>query len=257
MRELLPLGGVNELKLPVFLTSWADKSSTLCMYTTTQLRIWSAPHLKTGCWYLDCPKSFCPPEEEDVKKSCSKADLKDAATAPDNAEEQDVEVEVDLTQLSEKEKQKRQRETKKAEKKAEVEAEKLRKQLEKEGRKGGRSGKSKAGEASTPPLVLPEASTGSMSQHPRKRDASFAQLSISRLQQCASPAFEDSKGGTLHLDELLLSTSLDAIMSYFVEHDTFPKEWLDMQAFLEKVFFVSCLSLIHDDIATVLKWVSF
>lgn len=45
MRELLPLGAVNELQLPVFLTSSTDKSSTLCMYTTTQLRIWFASHL--------------------------------------------------------------------------------------------------------------------------------------------------------------------------------------------------------------------
>jgi hypothetical protein len=87
MRELHPHGVVDEPQLPVFLTSWVDKSSALCMYTMTQSRIWSVPHLKASCWYLDCPKSFCPVKEEDVKKSYNKADSKGAATVLANAEE--------------------------------------------------------------------------------------------------------------------------------------------------------------------------
>jgi hypothetical protein len=251
MRELLPHGAVDEPQLPVFLTSWVDKSSALCMYTMTQSRIWSVPHLKTGCWYLDFPKSFCPVEEEDVKKSCNKADSKGAATMPVNAEEQDVEIEPNL--LPEKERLKRERETKKAELKAEKEAEKAKDKLEREAKKARRSGKSKAVASSIPMLVLPEASTGSMSQNPRKRDSSFTQLSVSRLQQCISPAFQDCTGGTLLLDELFLSTSLEATESYYVEHNAFPKEWLEMQAFLEKVFPVSCFPLLHDVTAKVLK----
>jgi hypothetical protein len=49
MRELHPHGVVDEPQLPVFLTSWVDKSSALCMYTMTQSRIWSISHLKAGC----------------------------------------------------------------------------------------------------------------------------------------------------------------------------------------------------------------
>ena len=78
---------MDEPQFPVFLTSWVDKSSTLCMYTITQFCIWSVPHLKAGCWYLECSKSFYPVEEEDVKKSCNKADLKDVATVSINVEE--------------------------------------------------------------------------------------------------------------------------------------------------------------------------
>jgi hypothetical protein len=181
MRELLPHGAVDEPQLPVFLTSWVDKSSALCMYTMTQSCIWSVPHLKTGCWYLDCLKSFCPVEEEDVKKSCNKADSKGAPTIPVNAEEQDVEIESNLNLLPKKERLKRERETKKAELKAEKEAEKAKDKLEREAKNVGRLGKSKAVASSTPPLVLLEASTGSMLQNPRKRDSSFAQLSVSRL----------------------------------------------------------------------------
>ena len=57
----------------------------------------------------------------------------------------------------------------------------------------------------------------------------------------------------MYLDELFLSTSLDAVVSYFVEHDAFPKERLEMQAFLEKVIPVSCFSLLHGVLAIVLK----
>jgi hypothetical protein len=188
-----------------------------------------------------------------VKKFCNKADSKGVATILVNAEEQDVEIEPDLSLLSEKERLKREKETKKAELKAEKEAEKAKDKLEREAKKAGRSGKSKAVASSTPTLVLPEASTGSMSQNPRKQDSSFAQLSVSRLQQCASPAFQDYAGRTLLLDELFLSTSLEATESYYVEHNAFPKEWLEMQAFLEKVFPVSCFPLLHDITAKVLK----
>jgi hypothetical protein len=194
-----------------------------------------------------------PVEEEDVKKSCNKADSKGAATIPVNAEEQDMEIEPDLNLLPKKERLKRERETKKAELKAEKEAEKAKDKLEREAKKAGRSGKSKAVASSIPTLVLPEASTGSMSQNPRKRDSSFAQLSVSRLQQCTSPAFQDSAGGTLLLDELFLSTSMEATESYYVEHNAFPKEWLEMQAFLEKVFPVSCFPLLHDVTTKILK----
>jgi hypothetical protein len=66
--------------------------------------------------------------------------------------------------------------------KAEKEAQKAKDKLEREAKKVERSCKSKAVVASTPTLVLLEASTVSMSQNPRKRDSSFAQLSVSRLQ---------------------------------------------------------------------------
>ena len=86
------------------------------------------------------------------------------------------------TRVKERAKAKADREAQKAKDKAIKDAER---QL----KKGGRSRKSKAGDASSPTLVLPEASIGSMSQNPYKRDSSFVQLSASRLQQCTSPAF--------------------------------------------------------------------
>jgi hypothetical protein len=49
-----------------------DKTSSLCMYIVTHIRVWSTAHLKAGCWYIDCGKIFCPTKEEDAKKGlCS------------------------------------------------------------------------------------------------------------------------------------------------------------------------------------------
>jgi hypothetical protein len=45
MRELLALGAVEKAQLSVYLTSWVDKNSPLCMYTMTHTHIWSNAHL--------------------------------------------------------------------------------------------------------------------------------------------------------------------------------------------------------------------
>jgi hypothetical protein len=72
------------------------------------------------------------------------------------------------------------------------------------------------------------------SQNLRKRDASTAQLSLSRLQQLASPTCGDSVGGALHVQEFL-SRSLLSIDAYYMELKAFLKEWVDMKAFIEMV----------------------
>jgi hypothetical protein len=183
MRELLPRGTINESQLPVYLTSWMDKASLLCIYTVTHARNWSNAHLKAGCWYIDCGKIFFPVEEEDAKKACVQADSKGAPSGPNQGEEQEVELEVDINQLPLKERNKilnqRARDAKKAEEKAEKDAEKTKEKEKKEAKKAEKSEKSKP---SIPPLLLIETSYASPSQKSRKRDASTAQLSLSRLQ---------------------------------------------------------------------------
>jgi hypothetical protein len=103
---------------------------------------------------------------------------------------------------------------------------------EKEVKKGQKSGKSKV---ITPQLLLTETSTATPSPNPRKRDSSLAQLSVSRLQQLASPSLMDSAGGALHVQEFFFSGSLLSTDAYYMEHDAFPKEWVDMKAFLMTV----------------------
>jgi hypothetical protein len=152
---------------------------------------------------------------------------------------QEDEVEVDINLLPKKEKNKvlnqRKRDADRAKAKTGREALRAKEKAERDAKKGGRSGKSKAVVASTPLLVLPQVSTASLSQNPRKRDSSCAQLSLSRLQQMTSPALMDSAGGGLHVQQFFFSGSLLSTDAYYVQHEAFPKEWVDMKAFLELV----------------------
>jgi hypothetical protein len=152
---------------------------------------------------------------------------------------QEDEVEVDINLLPKKEKNKvlnqRKKDANRAKAKADREALRAKDKAERDAKKGGQSGKSKAVVASTPSLVLPQVSTASQSQNPRKRDSSCAQLSLSRLQQITSSALMDSTRGALHVQEFFFSGSLLSTDAYYVQHQAFPKEWVDMKAFLELV----------------------
>jgi hypothetical protein len=221
-RELLLLGAIEETHMPQYLSSWTDKNSPQCMYTVYLVRLWSIAHLRACCWYIDCGKAFCPVEEEDAKKACDQANSQGAALGAIQGEEQEV-----LNQ--------RKRDADRAKAKTDREALRAKEKAERDAKKGGRVGKSKAVVASTPSPVLPQVSTASQSQNPRKRDSSCAQLSLSRLQQITLPALMDSARGGLHVQEFFFSGSLLSTDAYYVQHQAFPKEWVDMKAFLKLV----------------------
>jgi hypothetical protein len=109
---------------------------------------------------------------------------------------------------------------------------------EKEGKKGEKPGKSKV---ITPQLLLTETSTTTPSPNPRKRDSSLAQFSVSRLQHLASPSLMDSAGRALHVQEFFFSRSLLSTDAYYMDHEAFPKEWVDMKAFFKMVCIFSSL----------------
>jgi hypothetical protein len=253
MRELLPLGTVVKPELSMFLTSRVDKTSAQCMYTMTQTHAWSVPHLQAGCWYIECGKTICPIEEEEVKAACDKADSRGAELGPNHVDVLEELTDADLALFLEKERNKilnqMTRDAKKAKDKADREATRatakaLRESKaitpaakEKEAKKAEKPGKSKA---ITPTLLLIETSYASPSQNPRKRTASVAQLSMSRLQQLASLSLMDSTGGALHVQEFFFSDSLLSTDAYFMDQKAFSKEWVDMMAFLEMVCIFSC-----------------
>jgi hypothetical protein len=169
------------------------------VYTVYLVRLWSIAHLRVCCWYIDYRKAFCLIEEKDAKKACDEAESQGSALGANQGEVQEDEVEVDINKLPEKEKNKvlnqRKRDADRIKAKTDREALRAKEKAEWDAKKGGRSGKSKAVVASTPSPVLPQVSTTSQSQNPRKRDSSCAQLSLSRLQQITSPALMDSTGG--------------------------------------------------------------
>jgi hypothetical protein len=155
-RELQPLSAIEKAALPLYLSIWLLKTSPHCMYTVALLCGWSVIHLKAGCWYLDYGKTFCPEDEEDVKKTSEPL-----------------------------------------------------------------------GESSSPPGL--DLLTETPPPNPRKRDANFAGLSISR------PSLKNPSVGTVQVDEFFYNGSLQTLNAYFTEHEAFSKEWMDLQAFLRKV----------------------
>jgi hypothetical protein len=84
MRELVPIGVVVKSQLSMFLTSYVDKTSASCMYTMTQMRTSSVLYFKADCWYIECGKTICLVEEEDVKAACDKADPRGVKLGSDN-----------------------------------------------------------------------------------------------------------------------------------------------------------------------------
>jgi hypothetical protein len=50
----------------------------------------------------------------------------------------------------------------------------------------------------------------------------------------------DSAGGALHVQEFFFSGSLLSTDAYFMQHKAFPKEWMDIEVFLEMVCIFSC-----------------
>ena len=61
--ELFPKKAIQKADLPPFLTTWLDRSSPDCMFSTVQLKTWPTPHLQACPWYIECHFGVTPPEE--------------------------------------------------------------------------------------------------------------------------------------------------------------------------------------------------
>jgi hypothetical protein len=209
------------------------------------LSTWSVPHLKAGCWYLECGKTFCPEDEEDVKKTYAQAEPRAVESGSINGNDhdgQEDEEEEDLSVLSEKERNKieakKKKDKERLDKKKEKEALKAKgsKEKAKKGEEKAKEGEEKAaseassepfGKSSSPHVLDLQIETPP--PNPCKRDADFAGLSMSR------PSLKDSSADTIRVDEFFYNGSLQTLDAYFTKHEAFSKEWMDLQAFLHKV----------------------
>ena len=61
--ELFPKKAIRKADLPPFLTTWLDRSSPDCMFSTVQLKTWPTPHLQAYPWYIECHFRVTPPKE--------------------------------------------------------------------------------------------------------------------------------------------------------------------------------------------------
>ena len=63
--ELLRKGALKDM--PPWATAWCDSTNQNYIFTNHQKKTYSYAHLEENCWYLECPKNFCSPEEEATK----------------------------------------------------------------------------------------------------------------------------------------------------------------------------------------------
>ena len=61
--ELYPKKAIQKADLPPFLTTWLNRSSPDCMFSTFQLKTWPTPHLQACPWYIECHIGVTPPKE--------------------------------------------------------------------------------------------------------------------------------------------------------------------------------------------------
>jgi hypothetical protein len=64
------------------------------------------PHLKTGSWYIDYGKGFCPEEEEDLKASIDAKDTAKGSLPTNEQADKGDDDDADLAKMSEKDRKK-------------------------------------------------------------------------------------------------------------------------------------------------------
>jgi hypothetical protein len=238
MKELLPKGAIDLNKLPLFLTTWIDKTSQHCMFSQGQLRMWTLPHLKAGSWYIDCGKGFCPEEEKELKNKLDAADITSGSAVGALQGETGDADDLDLSQMNEKEKKKaiaqRLADVEKAKKRLDKEAARP-SQKSKKDTKSLKKGEKRTGKSTAEGAASGDEDTAPAIENPRKRDSTFAGLSSSKLQQGTVSRLKNVGSANMLVDELIVNCSLLSIDQHYAKHNAFPKCWDDIIAFLEKV----------------------
>jgi hypothetical protein len=167
-------------------------------------------------------------------------DAKDTASRSISTDEQvdkGDDDEADLAKMSEKDMKKEDAKRLKKEKDAERAKEKARKDAVKAGKKPeGSSKKSKDAGAvpSTGDQVL-KINPMSVSSGSLKRSATFAGLSISRLDLGISRTLKNFHQGGLMVDEFFFHGSFLSTEAHKAKQMEYSKQWHDLTAFLEKV----------------------
>jgi hypothetical protein len=194
-------------------------------------------HLNTGSWYIDCGKGFCPEEEEELKASIDAKDTASGSIPTGEQADKGNNDETDLAKMSEKDRKKEDARRLKKEKDAERAKEKARKDAAKAGKKPDGSSK-KSKDADVVPSVgdqVLEINPTSVFSGSLKRNASFAGLSISRLDLGISGTLKNFHQGGLMVDEFFFHGSFLSAEAHKAKQIEYPKQWHDLTAFLEKV----------------------
>jgi hypothetical protein len=177
--ELLAKKAIAKADLPVFLESWMDRNSELCMFSLPQLKIWTSTHIKGVGWYLDCVLGYAHADEKDLRSSAETADK--PALLDGELENLDEEARLKLiAKVEAEDKKKAMKITQQQEKVAARVQAKIDKAAEKIAKKEEKKKNPKAQEVPKPSvssIVDAESHHQSQEQRGTKRDSGYLELS--------------------------------------------------------------------------------
>ena len=228
--ELLAKQAISKENLPIFLTTWVDRSNAACMFSASQQRTWTTSHLTGGAWYLDCVPSFTPSFEIELRKSRD-------AIGESGIEMLDLQGIEDESERAKALARRIEEDRKKAQKVREAEERALQKELEKEQKakeKSTRKGKKKASTPGQGDMNSPTTKSGQNEKgnsRGTKRRSSYDQLN--QLLE-----FNDA-GDCGHNDEMILNSSLKDVLAG--NGDDYTPMYIDIKLFLLKVKHCACI----------------
>ena len=239
--EVLAKRAIPKEDLHVFLTTWLDRSNSMCMFSTLQQCTWTTSHLTGGVWYLHCAPSFTPFEtkfrmsRKDVGESG--IELLDLQCIEDQNERAKV-----MKRRIEEDRKKAQRVKEAEERGDQREREKLQKSLEKSTKKGKKMMDPPEPEGKS--LVAPSPTYDSGSHAPTyfrgtKHDSSYERLSQIHI-------LTSREELDIHIQEFILNASMKDILGGDTEELT--PSYNELKRFMLKVL------LILNFVITSLQW---
>jgi hypothetical protein len=230
--ELMAKGAISKEDLPVFLTTWLDRSNSACMFSALQQRTWTSSHLTGGAWYLDCASSFTPSFETEIRKS--REDV--GETGIEMLDLQGIEDENERAKAIKKrieEDRKKALRVKEAEERADKrEREKLQNSQEKSTKKGKKKmdpPPEPEGKSPVPPSPTYESGSHAPTfSRGTKRDSSYEQLS-------QIPILTLGEELDIHIEELIFNSSLEDVLGGDTEELT--HSFNELKRFMLKVMF--------------------
>ena len=229
--ELLPKRAIAKEDLPIFLTTWLDRSNQACMFSAVQQRTWTTAHLTSGAWYLECGVGYTPPHEMELKKSRqalgeSREEMVDLNTIEDDsAREKAVKRRLDSDR-------KKAQKVKEAEDKAE---QKEKERLERAAEKAAKKGKKKVTTPGPEDDAVPVAAGSTVNSDSRvpssntrgtKRGLSYDQLT-------EVPVLPSNDNEEIPIKQFILNSSLDDVLGG--QSGILPPSYNDLKEFLSLV----------------------
>ena len=140
-----------------------------------------------------------------------------------------------IARENEKEKKKKEKEDEHSKEKAKRSNVKPGKKLEGSSKKSKDAGVTLSAGAISAGDNTPEINPVTLSTGSLKRDATFARLSISRMQLDITRKLKDCVRDALNVNKFFFRGSFLSVEDQHLKHNEYPKEWLELIAFIKKV----------------------